>query len=408
LICSCSYSYRAARIQGGSKHRDANRRCPQWSAGSWKRCFASWSELIATAVRCFLRHSRILVTMRGFSIEHKVILALVLVTAQCCHATPQEPQKEPSASVEERLAALENRITLRDEELAKMLQLLLANQKELLRLVQQQEPCYKLSSPTDGTQQPGGWLKSANAGAAAGESNAIGAGLAAAAAYRDARTADSHPRSCREIPDGMSGEETIYPSAGAAGPGEALEVYCDQDFEDGGWIVIQNRFDGFVNFNRSWEKYRDGFGDIGTEYWLGLDAIHQLTVAVPHELAFVAESFRGERRWARYSLVEIGGETDRYRLQKLGVYSGTLGDEFTYNKGMEFSTYDQDHDQFGDVNCALRTASGWWHRSCTRINLNGMYGNESGVRFAYWLDWLHLQGLKRTRIMIREIKRRRK
>ncbi|XP_053678462.1 fibrinogen-like protein A [Anopheles nili] len=357
--------------------------------------------------------------MYELSKGHRMVLSLLLVSAfiSLTSATLVASEQNNSTSIQDRLSALENRITLRDEELAKMLQLLLANQKEILRLLQQPDPCVETSYATDGTQKLSGWRRPAclreprsnNTQLTRGSPvSSDGVTHPVASAYQDVRATDDQPRSCREIPDGMSGEETIYPSSGPAGPGEPIEVYCDQDFEDGGWIVIQNRFDGFVNFNRSWEKYRDGFGDIGTEYWLGLDEIHRLTVAVPHEIAFVAESFRGERRWARYSLFEIGGETDRYRLQKLGVYSGTLGDEFTYNRGMEFSTYDQDHDQYADVNCALRTAAGWWHRSCTRINLNGMYGNESGVRFAYWLDWLHLQGLKRTRIMIREIKKRRK
>ncbi|XP_040172153.1 fibrinogen-like protein A [Anopheles arabiensis] len=348
--------------------------------------------------------------------SHQMLLLILLAVLVGPSAAALAPSTRDNTSLHERLAALESTITSRDEELAKMLQLLLANQREILRLLQQDTP--KVFCATDGTQhQPPAqptrpctrdhsFTNSLHPGTLQPPGNAT---APSTAAYRqEAHPAGTHPRSCREIPDGMSGEELIYPSAGPAGPGEPLEVYCDQDFEDGGWIVIQNRFDGFVNFNRSWEKYRDGFGDIGTEYWLGLDEIHRLTVAVPHEIAFVAESFKGERRWARYSLFEIGGETDRYRLQKLGVYSGTLGDEFTYNLGMQFSTYDQDHDQYGDVNCAHRTAAGWWHRSCTRINLNGLYGNESGVRFAYWLDWLHLQGLKRTRIMIREIKKRRK
>uniref|UniRef100_A0A182SY19 Fibrinogen C-terminal domain-containing protein n=1 Tax=Anopheles maculatus TaxID=74869 RepID=A0A182SY19_9DIPT len=338
--------------------------------------------------------------------SHKMLLLLLLASMVGSNVGGQIPQTAIiPPTISERLASLENRLTQRDDELARMLQQMLSNQNEILRLLQS-----SLSFPTDGTQTLPAGIScpkcvrsniSSETGSSADSNNM-------AQIVTHPYNTDLYPRSCREIPDGMSGEETIYPSAGRAGAGEPLEVYCDQDFEDGGWIVIQNRFDGFVNFNRSWEKYRDGFGDIGTEYWIGLDEIHRLTVAVPHEIAFVGESFQGERRWARYSLFEIGGETDRYRLDKLGVYSGTLGDEFTYNKGMEFSTFDQDHDTFANVNCAQRTASGWWHRSCTRINLNGMYGNESGVRFTYWLDWLHLQGLKRTRIMIREIKKRRK
>ncbi|KFB52139.1 AGAP000806-PA-like protein [Anopheles sinensis] len=343
------------------------------------------------------------------------ILFIVLALLRCSQATATKTPIDSPDSIVDRLAAIENRISLRDEELGKMLQLLITNQEEMLRLLRQQEPCCRSFAATDGNQQLSGWLRLTSYAPTprdpSSEGNikaGVGTVADAPAAYRSSPPVHVYPRSCREISEGMSGEETIYPRASPAGPGEPLEVYCDQDFEGGGWIVIQNRYDGFVNFNRSWEKYREGFGDIGTEFWLGLEEIHRLTVAVPMEIAFVAESFRGERRWARYSVFEIADETDRYRLQKLGVYSGTLGDDFTYNEGMQFTTYDQDNDQFTEVNCALRTMSGWWHRSCTRINFNGLYGNALGIRYAFWHDWLHLHGLKRTRIMIRETKRRHK
>ncbi|XP_035784566.1 fibrinogen-like protein A isoform X2 [Anopheles albimanus] len=331
------------------------------------------------------------------------LLPLLLLLSSCM-LTIAAPQDQPTAAAaasgtpelpqawHERLAALEAN---RDQEVMRMLEQVLTNQQTILRYL------HAPAASGFGAAEPASRLGAAIESRSLISAADVPASGASGRPLAELAGAVQRPRSCRDIPDGMSGEETIY-----LGPGEPVEVYCDQDYEEGGWIVIQNRFDGFVNFNRSWEKYRDGFGDIGTEHWLGLDTIHRLTVATPHEIAFVAESFKGERRWARYTLFEIGGETDRYRLQKLGVYSGTLGDEFNYNKGMEFSTYDQDHDQYADVNCAVRTASGWWHRSCTRINLNGLYGNESGVRFAYWLDWLHLNGLKRTRIMIRELKRR--
>lgn len=41
--------------------------------------------------------------------------------------------------------------------------------------------------------------------------------------------------------------------------------------------VIQNRFDGSVNFLRGWTDYKHGFGNMATEFWLGLEKIHMIT-----------------------------------------------------------------------------------------------------------------------------------
>ena len=42
--------------------------------------------------------------------------------------------------------------------------------------------------------------------------------------------------------------------------------------------MIQKRLNGFVDFNRSWVDYKDGFGNfLIREYWLGLEKIHRLT-----------------------------------------------------------------------------------------------------------------------------------
>ena len=46
----------------------------------------------------------------------------------------------------------------------------------------------------------------------------------------------------------------IHPVGGSG----ALEVFCDM--KRGGWTLIQRRYEGGVDFFRTWQEYKDGFG----------------------------------------------------------------------------------------------------------------------------------------------------
>ena len=55
--------------------------------------------------------------------------------------------------------------------------------------------------------------------------------------------------------------------------------YCDQTLPGGGWTTIQRRGpkEGHtpLNFSRSWQEYKEGFGDLAEEFWWGNDFIHR-------------------------------------------------------------------------------------------------------------------------------------
>ncbi|XP_033640221.1 coagulation factor VIII-like isoform X2 [Asterias rubens] len=82
-------------------------------------------------------------------------------------------------------------------------------------------------------------------------------------------------RDCQALLDAghkLDGIYTIYPYQNDTG----IKVFCDMK-SDTGWIVIQRRYDGSVNFKRSLADYKDGFGSMNGEFWLGNEILHKLT-----------------------------------------------------------------------------------------------------------------------------------
>ena len=91
--------------------------------------------------------------------------------------------------------------------------------------------------------------------------------------------------------------------------------------DGGGWTVFQRRLDGSVDFYRGWQDYKRGFGTLYGEHWLGLGKLHRMTASQTHELRIELEDFSGNTRFALYSNVSIGSESDKYRL-RIGAFSG--------------------------------------------------------------------------------------
>ena len=100
----------------------------------------------------------------------------------------------------------------------------------------------------------------------------------------------------------------------------AFDVFCDQTTAGGGWTVFQKRLDGSVDFYRGWADYKNGFGDLYSEFWLGLDKIHRLT-NTKNRLRVDLEDTKGKTAYAEYDNFAVTSERTKYKLS-LGTYSG--------------------------------------------------------------------------------------
>ncbi|CAC5377476.1 Fibrinogen-like protein A,Ryncolin-4,Angiopoietin-related protein 7,Angiopoietin-related protein 1,Ficolin-3,Ficolin-1-B,Techylectin-5A,Ficolin-2,Ryncolin-1,Tenascin-R,Fibrinogen-like protein 1,Angiopoietin-1,Fibrinogen C domain-containing protein 1-A,Tenascin-N,Ryncolin-3,Tenascin,Fibroleukin,Fibrinogen C domain-containing protein 1,Fibrinogen gamma chain,Ryncolin-2,Angiopoietin-related protein 6,Techylectin-5B,Angiopoietin-related protein 2,Angiopoietin-2,Microfibril-associated glycoprotein 4,Ficolin-1-A len=198
-----------------------------------------------------------------------------------------------------------------------------------------------------------------------------------------------------------SGVYKIYPENSRYG----FNVYCDMDTEDvdGGWTVFQRRLNGKVSFNRGWSDYKDGFGTLKSEHWLGNEKLHNLTSQGSYELLIMMEDFSNENRYAKYTNFKIGDEKTKFKMT-FSTYTGDAGDSLAHHNGRKFSTKDQDNDDHSGP-CAKWHKGGWWYGACHTANLNGLYlaGNDSastiGINWKAWKGYNY--SLESTTMMIR-------
>uniref|UniRef100_A0A8C4T5L6 Fibrinogen C-terminal domain-containing protein n=1 Tax=Erpetoichthys calabaricus TaxID=27687 RepID=A0A8C4T5L6_ERPCA len=186
---------------------------------------------------------------------------------------------------------------------------------------------------------------------------------------------------------------------------QLLQVWCEQSYQNGGWAVIQKRQDGSVNFFRTWEHYKQGFGNIDGEYWLGLDSIHWLTTQDDYRLLVLLEDWNGRQVYAEYDSFRVENEREQYRL-RLGHYQGTAGDSLSWHNNKAFTTLDRDHDAYTG-NCAHFQKGGWWYHTCAHSNLNGVWykGGHYRSRYQDGVYWAEFRGgsysLRKVTMMIR-------
>ncbi|XP_053368358.1 tenascin isoform X1 [Clarias gariepinus] len=193
-----------------------------------------------------------------------------------------------------------------------------------------------------------------------------------------------YPSDCsQELLNGelRSGLVEIFPGGQQ---GQTVKVYCDMETDGGGWTVFQRRKDGKTNFFRSWKDYKNGFGDLEGEFWIGNDILHNLTTMTPMSMRVDLRA-GDESVYAHYSTFSVGTSRKHYMVRVSG-YSGTAGDSMTYHDSLPFSTFDRDPQPF-ITRCAMSYRGGWWYRNCHEANLNGLYDTHTHHQGVIWTAW---------------------
>ncbi|CAG5126894.1 unnamed protein product, partial [Candidula unifasciata] len=160
-----------------------------------------------------------------------------------------------------------------------------------------------------------------------------------------------------------------------------LLALCDTETDGGGWVIIQRRVRGNVDFYRGWDDYKRGFGTPDTDFWIGNDIIHNLTSQGYNEFR-IDFIYNETQYFAQYANFNLGDESAQY-LMTVGGYSGNVYDSMSYHNGNKFTTFDRDNDLNNDTNCAAAFLGAWWYKECYNANLNGAW-SETGGSYVCW------------------------
>eukprot|EP00111_Clytia_hemisphaerica_P003109 TCONS_00008811-protein len=180
-------------------------------------------------------------------------------------------------------------------------------------------------------------------------------------------------------------------------PSMYRSIRCRMSLLDGGWTVVQRRKYGDITFDKSWNEYKAGFGDLSKDFWYGNEKLHQLSKPnTDNEIIFELESYDGIFYYPFYDGFNIGDDDSKYEIN-IGAYQHVYGPalppfpyetpradgfDMVYYNGMKFSTFDSDNDARGSQHKPCSEAfknTGWWYKNCAMCHLNSVFGTPIGA-----------------------------
>ena len=133
------------------------------------------------------------------------------------------------------------------------------------------------------------------------------------------------------------------------------------------WNVIFKHRVETDGFAQNWTTMREGFDrnvlydtrEAPTnEYWIGNEALHQLTSRYPYILRIDMWTQEGTYEYAEFDGFSVASENDAYTLTLTNYRAGSAGPGglVTYHSGKPFSTADRDNAR----NCSYIENVAWW------------------------------------------------
>lgn len=156
-----------------------------------------------------------------------------------------------------------------------------------------------------------------------------------------------------------------------------VEVQCMNEYPyNSPWIMVLKRFNGQVDFDKTWDELKNGIGSLDSEFFFGLQNLHLLTTSRRYELRIYLRDFHNHHYNIFYNNFVVGSEDEGYAIRSLGKYLGNAEDCLKQNRN-SFATYDTDN----KLNCA-RLYGPWWQsvdNTCSITNLfvkDPLWGNN--------------------------------
>ena len=79
-----------------------------------------------------------------------------------------------------------------------------------------------------------------------------------------------------------------------------------------------------MDFFLGWQEYKNGFGYVESDFWLGNEHLYRITTQGRYELRIDMQDLDGAWYYAYYDNFEIKSESENFKLI-LGKYAGNAG-----------------------------------------------------------------------------------